>query len=53
MPVAQQQLLLRLIVAAATVVVRSDPGVRGELVSLLVKEHQGELVDAVAKQLAA
>ena len=50
----QDQLLLtKLLTALACLTVRSTPLVRGHVVEILARDHQREVVDAVAKRSVA
>jgi len=53
MPTQQRELLVRLVTAAAILVLRTDPAARAEVVTMLVKEHPDQLIAATIEKLAA
>ena len=47
-----QALMGRLLLAVAVLAVRSNPAVRGQVIAVLTRDHEAELVNAVVRKAA-
>lgn len=53
MPQTDQELLGKLLVASTCVLIRSDPAARKQVVEILARDHQNELVEEVTRRALA